>query len=77
MSNCPHADAEIVIDLEPVYVGHGDEAPIAVDIYFCNDCMTDFACKSDTFQIISPLSMRDELADDASDAGDEVSDGRF
>ena len=77
MNNCPHEDAEIVIDLEPVYVGAEDDAPMAVDIYFCNDCMTDFACKSGTFQIVSPLSMRDEPADTASDAGIEVYDGRF
>jgi len=74
---CPHEFAERVRELEPVFVGAEDDAPIAIDIYFCDDCMTDFACKSGTFQIISPLSMQDEPADDASETGNEVYDGRF
>jgi hypothetical protein len=74
---CPHELAERVKELEPVFVGAEDDAPIAVDIYFCDDCMTDFACMADTFQIISHLSMQDEPADEASDAGNEVYDGCF
>ena len=75
---CPHADAQIVEDLQPLFVGELNDSPIAVDIYFCNDCNTDFACKSDTFQIISPLSLRDYLADEtASEAGNEAQDGYF
>jgi hypothetical protein len=67
----------MVKELEPLFVGIFNDEPMCVDIYFCNDCQQDFACKSDTFQIVSPLSMRDELADDASDASDEVYDGRL
>ena len=78
MSTCPHADAEIVKDLEPLFIGEMTDEPTAVDIYFCNDCNTDFACIADTFQIISPLSLRDFLADEnASEAGNEVYDGYF
>ena len=75
---CPHADAQIVDDLQPLFVGEQNDSPIAVDIYFCNDCNTDFACKADTFQIISPLSLRDFLADETgSEAAAEVQDGYF
>ena len=75
---CPHADAQIVDDLQPLFVGEQNDSPIAVDIYFCNDCNTDFACKADTFQIISPLSLRDYLADESgSEAANEVQDGYF
>ena len=73
---CPHEFAQRVKDLEPVFVGFLDDAPIAVDIYFCDDCQQDFACKADTFQIMSDLSMGTDLHDNASDAGNEVSDGR-
>ena len=78
MTTCPHADAEIIKDLEPLYVEMFNDEPMCVDIYFCHDCQQDFACKSDTFQIVSPLSMRNISADNnASEAGDEVYDGRF
>lgn len=76
--SCPHADAQIVEELSPLFVGEQNDSPIAVDIYFCNDCMNDFACKADTFQIISPLSLRDYLADESgSEAANEVQDGDF
>lgn len=74
---CPHEFAEKVKDLEPVFVGFINDTPIAVDIYFCEDCQQDFACKADTFQIMSDLSMGTDLHDEASKAGNEVSDGRF
>ena len=74
---CPHEFAEKVKDLEPVFVGFLDDAPIAVDIYFCDDCQQDFACKADTFQIISDLSMGTDPHDNASETGDEVQDGCF
>lgn len=75
---CPHADAQIVEELSPLFVGEQNDSPIAVDIYFCNDCNNDFACKADTFQIISPLSLRDYLADETgSEAANEVQDGDF
>jgi len=74
---CPHEFAERVKDLEPLFVGNFEDSPIAVDIYFCPDCDVDFVCKADTFQILSPLSMGTDLHDAASDAGIEVSDGRF
>lgn len=77
MTRCPHADAEIVLDLQPIYVGNGDDAPMAVDIYFCPDCQQDFACKADTFEIVSPHSMRTSPHDTGSDAANEVYDGRF
>ena len=78
MTSCPHAEAEMIKDLEPLFVGYFNDEPMSVDIYFCPDCHQDFACKSDTFQIISPLSMRNDSADNnASEAGNEVYDGRF
>lgn len=78
MSTCPHPEAQIVKELEPLFVGMLNDEPLSVDIYFCPDCMNDFACKSDTFEIVSPLSMRNVSADNANDVGEyEVSDGRF
>lgn len=74
---CPHELAERVKELEPVFVGYMNDEPLCADIYFCPDCLQDFACKSDTFQIISPLSMRNIPHDIASEAGSEVYDGRF
>lgn len=74
MNTCPHADAQLVQDFQNIWV---EDLYSSVDIYFCSDCMTDFPCTSGTFQIVSPLSMQDLPADDASKAGDEVYDGRF
>lgn len=74
---CPHEFAERVMELEPVFVGYLNDEPVSADIYFCPDCQQDFACKSDTFQIISDLSMGTDLHDNASRAGDEVYDGGF
>jgi hypothetical protein len=71
---CPHEFAERVKDLEPVWVG---DLYSNVDVYFCEDCGEDFACLADTFKIVSALSMGTDLHDAASDAGIEVSDGRF
>lgn len=52
---CPHPVAERVRELEPVWVG-GDQFTQA-DIYFCPDCLEDFACKSNTFEIVSNNSL--------------------
>ena len=74
---CPHEFAEIVKDLQPMFVGNFEDSPIAVDIYFCGDCGEDFACVADTLQILSPLSMGTDPHDKASDAGVGVHDDRF
>lgn len=71
---CPHEFAERVKELEPVWVG---DLYSNVDIYFCEECQQDFACLSNTFKIVSALSMGNDLHDDASEAGNEVYDGRF
>jgi len=71
---CPHEFAERVKELEPVWVG---DIYSNVDIYFCDDCQQDFACKSDTFQVVSFLSMGTDPHDKTSDAGVEVHDDRF
>ena len=71
---CPHEFAERVKELEPVWVG---DIYSNVDIYFCDDCQQDFACKSDTFQVVSFLSMGTDPHDSASKAGIEVADGCF
>ena len=69
---CPHEFAERVKELEPVFVGSLNDTPIAVDIYFCEDCQQDFTCKANTFQIMSVLSMGTDLHDNGSAATDEV-----
>jgi hypothetical protein len=70
---CPHTVAEKVRELDPVWVG-GDLLT-QVDIYFCPDCFTDFACKADTFEIVSPQSMSDEAHDNAGESSIGVYDG--
>ena len=66
---CPHEFAERVKELEPVWVG---DLYSNVDIYFCEDCLSEIACKADTFQIMSVLSMGTDLHDNGSTATDEV-----
>lgn len=66
---CPHEFAERVKELEPVWVG---DLYSNVDIYFCDDCQQDFACLSDTFKVVSTLSMGTDPHDDGSAATNEV-----